>query len=152
MLKSVASFTEAWIEITKYFLQCHWQSGRLLHGGVDWNALVAIYLFLSKSPPSRRRGLKLIQIRAKVLTGMSPPSRRRGLKYRINCKSAHHSQCRLLHGGVDWNNSNKAGRCRIVCRLLHGGVDWNRTHWDINVISCGRLLHGGVDWNGDDNE
>ena len=54
----VASFAEAWIEI-------------LIREG---------FRTLSGSPPSRRRGLKLIACRSYAFVRQSPPSRRRGLK------------------------------------------------------------------------
>ena len=145
--------------------------GRLLRGGVDWNAnqhhwkhpyLVASfaeawieivcqpynYLVRLLSPPSRRRGLKLLsgclprigpwvasfaEAWIEILLSSSrlcrcipsPPSRRRGLKYSVTPEKlltvvASFAEAWIEISGVD---SPFKG---MKCRLLRGGVDWNK--------------------------
>ena len=74
----VASFAEAWIEILKKLADN----------------------LVSQSPPSRRRGLKSLQILYYHRCRRSPPSRRRGLKYHNTLFYPLHMR-RLLRGGVD---------------------------------------------------
>ena len=79
--------------------------GRLLHGGVDWN----IQSNGLKSPVSCVASFveAWIEITWGVISlpkKSSPPSRRRGLKYGdLRFVPGHFG--RLLHGGVDWNQS-----------------------------------------------
>ena len=80
-------------------------TGRLLHGGVDWN----IQSNGLKSPVSCVASFveAWIEITWGVISlpkKSSPPSRRRGLKYGdLRFVPGHFG--RLLHGGVDWNQS-----------------------------------------------
>ena len=81
MLSSVASFTEAWIEMSL----CTKSSASF------------------RSPPSRRRGLKLflnlslVLLCCRLLHG--------GVDWNIDYLSTWMlTVCRLLHGGVDWNS------------------------------------------------
>ena len=128
---AVASFAEAWIEISE---------------NISYTSPSAT------SPPSRRRGLKLkwkqpiifwakscrrltasfaeawIEILSwkQVTTARrtSPPSRRRGLKFWISVHSDAFLR-RLLRGGVDWNDVGNVCKNCLLGRLLRGGVDWN---------------------------
>ena len=101
---AVASFAEAWIEITRATSLWLLTICRLLRGGVDWNLLCVelvllqllvasfaeawieisinpIWALPKPSPPSRRRGLKYRPWKAEPRGKTSPPSRRRGLKF-----------------------------------------------------------------------
>ena len=75
---TVASYTEAWIEI-----------GMKYHSQQE-----------NQSPPTRRRGLKLIVHRTTDKPLESPPTRRRGLKWYPKTQITRDMR-RLLHGGVD---------------------------------------------------
>ena len=79
VLHIVASFAEAWIEMSQGIFFVH----------------------ATTSPPSRRRGLKYGRSCAFIKRGIwSPPSRRRGLKF-LYIRSINFYICRLLRGGVD---------------------------------------------------
>ena len=121
---SVASFAEAWIEISSIPLRNPPIPGRLLRGGVDWNFESPSILTLFWSPPSRRRGLKSLN---------------------LTCCPGQY--CRLLRGGVDWNCASHQKCGSVKGRLLRGGVDWNLSASVSPLVFPCRLLRGGVDWN-----
>ena len=108
---------------------------RLLLGGVDWNSIASLdfschlvasfleawieifcFFFLADgflSPPSWRRGLKSIYETMCSIQFLSPPSWRRGLKSQTSV-SMPSSPCRLLLGGMDWNDTKKVTHKLIV--------------------------------------
>ena len=123
---AVASFTEAWIEISlqnysitvnrtsppsrRRGLKLRWHCignmgiRRLLHGGVDWN--YAVY-----------KGVEF-----KIVASFTEA----WIEILLPCWRLRLPPRRLLHGGVDWNVINGGIRFNSRGRLLHGGVDWNR--------------------------
>ena len=185
---------EAWIETSEGFAVVTGRGSRLLHGGVDWNWLnvskkvtllvasfmeawieTSSHLYLHNryfpSPPSWRRGLKLIW-QKRVDTGNWVASFMEAwIETGIADTANNCIVRRLLHGGVDWNRiaerdpnnsyvasfmeawietSFCATAGKSWCRLLHGGVDWNSLTIKKVDSEERRLLHGGVDWNGED--
>ena len=98
----VASFAEAWIEML--YLRLYHPLVEVASFAEAWIEIkVGIADFrICKSPPSRRRGLKLLCLR-----------------------SSGTSQSRLLRGGVDWNKLFITFSKSVFSRLLRGGVDWN---------------------------
>ena len=80
LLTVVASFAEAWIEIP---LKCLYIQPTIVASFAEaWIEIVSPSTEdkEEKSPPSRRRGLKLTMQEFPTMQIMSPPSRRRGLK------------------------------------------------------------------------
>ena len=75
----VAPYTGAWIEISGIFLRTS---------------------ALSRSLPTRERGLKFIQLSGQSLNSESLPTRERGLKY-FQPVAILYVQRRSLHGSVD---------------------------------------------------
>ena len=124
-LSSVASFSEAWIEILKSdVLSRSILSPPSRRRGLKYNdkrrlfrwkhvasfseAWIEITNCLKdhlqyRSPPSRRRGLKFLHMHLHDSCYQSPPSWRCGLKYTKLVRD--NAFCgRLLLGDVDWNN------------------------------------------------
>ena len=122
-----------------------------------------------RSPPSRRRGLKLYILFSPFLFDVasfaeawieicvrqvhtanaqrSPPSRRRGLKSDTVYNVCSNRNRRLLRGGVDWNPflaiSKSDGLLSPPSRRR--GLKYFLHTW-LTEKHC-RLLRGGVDWN-----
>ena len=107
----VASFAEAWIEISLSDLFAFW----------EW------------SPPSRRRGLKYGAYKTVKAISKSPPSRRRGLKFILFMVFILHTS-RLLRGGVDWNKhimTWEHGKI-VVASFAEAWIEIS-TEWSYNV-------------------
>ena len=121
----VASFTEAWIEIEAATLD-----GETLGSPPSRRrGLKLLSNFMIKmeilSPPSRRRGLKWQEGSATEKQTRSPPSRRRGLKFKKADAEAA-KKGRLLHGGVDWNSrSTKLKRNLCVASFTEAWIEIN---------------------------
>ena len=99
----VASFAEAWIEISLSDLFALW----------EW------------SPPSRRRGLKSLYLYCLRLAAHSRLLRG-GVDWNLYWITGYlRDMCRLLRGGVDWNMEHIKQWQQYQSRLLRGGVDWN---------------------------
>ena len=98
---AVASFAEAWIE----------------------NKLAQDAINFSGSPPSRRRGLKILSKVLRMFATSSPPSRRRGLKKIQHL--AHRLSLRVASFAEAWIEKKELQDIRIAAdgRLLRGGVD-----------------------------
>ena len=166
----VASFSEAWIEIRGGLIGILGQCCRLLLGGVDWNTAS------NASYGRRGTGRLLlggvdwnITIGPNwPITQWSPPSRRRGLKF-LNISETLQTMSRLLLGGVDWNvgelmkeeedsvASFSEAWIEILLRLAEqnvtGVASFSEAWIEILSLRCripspeSRLLLGGVDWN-----
>ena len=121
----VASFMEAWIEICNLINSCAAASGRLLHGGVDWNQ--------DECKDTKNIFCRLLHggvdwniLHSSFPEGIVVAS---FMEAWIEIFSWHRwyskPPCRLLHGGVDWNHEKAKEAEKKKRRLLHGGVDWN---------------------------
>ena len=100
------------------------------------------------SPPSRRRGLKCRLSYRQRWKWASPPSRRRGLKS-VGVSTVQQTvSCRLLRGGVDWNQTHGTGRGEVkhVASFAEAWIEIFFGMWT-TCTNFRRLLRGGVDWN-----
>ena len=119
---TVASFAEAWIEINSAYL-----------------LLIAEFV-----ASFAEAWIEIINKHAKC---GSPPSRRRGLKLVLFIMN-HSLKRRLLRGGVDWNLDEMDASIPevLVASFAEAWIEIGNTE-DCYLITECRFLRGGVDWN-----
>ena len=104
LLTVVASFAEAWIEISGVDSPFKGMKCRLLRGGVDWNGNALVYGNARVYVASFAEAwIEIVSPSTEDKEEKSPPSRRRGLKWLSTISTTISTVRRLLRGGVDWN-------------------------------------------------
>ena len=141
---------------------------RLLRGGVDWNCSVYAHPVQVKVASFAEAWIEILKSDVLSRSILSPPSRRRGLKLWLS-KLLQNLQCRLLRGGVDWNNIQRHLRYfRLVASFAEAWIEIlkdtrkdelftsppsrrrglkSNISEETLVGTISRLLRGGVDWN-----
>ena len=123
ILRQVASFAEAWIEILL-------SSSRLCR--------------CIPSPPSRRRGLKFFLPPLLRRYSLSPPSRRRGLKYSVTPEKLLTVVASFAEAWIEIVSPSTEDKEEKSPPSRRRGLKWLSTI-STTISTVRRLLRGGVD-------